>query len=180
MENFQAAPRSEAVLNILHELTVEAWINISNLGSAPQAILAKGILDYDGTSYNLQLNPQGKVQWGVRHSHVYFGEVGDWSIDGIITDTALRPNTWYHLACTIYSSRSASIYVNGVLAKTGAITQSILSKPTEPLQIGFILHYGTPSFHFNGLIDEVMIYDRVLPLDEIQKHYQDGLKRHRK
>ncbi len=179
MENFQAAPRSEAVLNILHELTVEAWINISNLGSAPQTILAKGILDYDGTSYILHLNPQGKVKWGVRHSHVFFGEVGDWSIDGIVTDTELRPNTWYHLACTIYSSRSASIYVNGVLSKTGAITQSILSKPTEPLQIGFILHYGTPSFPFNGLIDEVMIYDRVLPLDEIQKHYQAGIQRHR-
>jgi hypothetical protein len=179
MENFQPAPKAAAYLNILHELTMEAWINTSSIGPSNQTILAKGNINYDGIAYALSLTPQGKVVGGVRHSHTFYGDGGDWSIDGIVTDTVLRPNTWYHLACTIYSSRSASIYVNGALSKTGPTTQSILSRPTEPLHIGSSLNYGTPGFRFNGLIDEVAIYDHVLSADEIQQSYLVGLPRHK-
>ena len=42
MENFQPAPRTAAFLNILYELTVEAWINTSSMGLTQQTILAKG------------------------------------------------------------------------------------------------------------------------------------------
>jgi hyaluronoglucosaminidase len=158
---------------------MEAWINTSSLGPSNQTIMAKGNINYDGIAYALGLTPQGKVLGGVRHTHTFYGDGGDWSIDGIVTDTALRPNTWYHVACTIYSSRSASIYVNGALLKTGAITTSILSRPTEPLHIGSSSDYGTPAFFFRGLIDEVAIYDRALSAEEIQQHYQAGLQRHK-
>ena len=180
MENFQAAPRGEAYLDLLHELTVEAWIYTSRIGPDRQTILVKGILNYDGVSYGLALDQKGRVHWGIRHSHTYFGEAGDWSIEGIIADAPLLPNVWNHLACTVYSSRSASIYVNGVLSKRGAITQSILSRPAEPLAIGALFFYGEPIQKFNGLIDEVAIYDRVLPADEIMRHYLEGFSRHKK
>ncbi len=179
MENFDPAPKAPAYLDILHELTMEAWINTSSLGPSQQAILAKGVYNYEGVAYSLTISPQGKIQGGVRHGHITYGEGGDWSIDGIITDTSLRPNTWYHVVCTIQSSNSVSIYVNGVLSKTGAITQSIPSRPLEPLRIGSSSYYDTSIWQFNGLIDEVAIYDRALSADEILQHYQAGIQKHK-
>jgi Tol biopolymer transport system component len=179
MENFHPAPRAPAYLDILHELTMEAWVNTSNLGPSQQTILAKGVYNYEGLAYSLTLNPQGKILGGVRHNHTSYGQGGDWSIDGIITDTALLPNTWYHVVCTIQSSSSVSIYVNGVLSKTGAITQSIPSRPLEPLRVGSSSYYGASLWQFNGLIDEVAIYDRALSADEILKHYQAGVQKHK-
>jgi len=175
----QPAPKAPSFLNILQELTVEAWINTSGIGPSIQTILAKGTHNYEGAAYALTLTSQGKLGWGVRHGHTYYGEAGDWSIDAIVTDTTLQPNTWYHAACTLYSSKSASIYLNGSLSKTGAITQSILSRPTEPLNLGFSSFYGIPSSPFHGLIDEMVIYDRVLSANEILQHYQAGLERHK-
>jgi Tol biopolymer transport system component len=179
MENFEPAPKTAAFLDVLNELTVEVWINVSKIGAFRQPIVTKGNYSYEGTSYFLGLTPAGVIHWGVRHGHTAFGESGDWSIDGIVTDAAIRPNEWFHIAGTIYSSRNASVYVNGVLSKTGAITQSILSRPMEPLRIGSMLNYGIPDQPFNGLIDEVAVYDRILSAEEILQHYQAGLERHK-
>ncbi|GEM_PF-516774 len=179
MDNFQPAPKAAAFLDILHELTMEAWIRPTRLGASNQMIMVKGSYTYDGVGYSLWLDQQGRLQCGVRHTHTYFGESGDWSIDGIVTDTKLRPDTWYHVVGIIYSSKRASIYVNGALVKTGAITQSILSRPNEPLYIGSGSHYGQPDWRFDGSIDEVAINDRALSAEEIQQRYQAGLSRHK-
>ena len=179
MENFQPAPKAAEDSQILNELTVEAWINASSLGPDQQTILVKGDHNYDGAAYGLSLTAQGKILWGVRHDHLFYGDGVDWSIDAIVTDMSLNTNTWYQVVGTIYSSRSAIIYVNGALSKAGVITQSIPSRPTEPLRIGWSLYFGTPKFFFKGMIDEVAVFERVLSADEILQHYQAGLKRKR-
>jgi len=179
IENFQPAPKAAEDSQILNELTVEAWINASSLSPDQQTILVKGDHNYDGAAYGLSLTAQGKILWGVRHYHLFYGDGGDWSIDAIVTDTSLNTNTWYQVVGTIYSSRSASIYVNGALSKAGVITQSIPSRPAEPLRIGSSLYFGTPKFFFKGMIDEVAVFERVLSADEILQHYQAGLKRKR-
>ncbi|MDD8026986.1 MAG: sialidase domain-containing protein [Acidobacteriota bacterium] len=179
LENFQPAPKNDAFLDILHELTMEAWIKTSRQGPSLQVIMAKGGYTYDGVGYALFLNAQGRLQCGVRHTHTYYGESGDWSIDGIMADTALQADTWYHVVGVVYSSKSVSIYVNGTLVKTGAITQSILSRPNEPLRIGSGSNYGQPDWKFDGSIDEVAIYDRALSADEIQQRHQAGIQRHK-
>ncbi len=80
---------------------------------------------------------------------------------------------------TVYSSKSMSLYLNGDLIKTGPITQTIPARPTEPLHIGLMMYYGAPSFRFNGKIDGVALYERVLSADEIRQRYQAGLAKHK-
>lgn len=72
-------------------------------------------------------------------------------------------NAWTHLAFT-YDGATERLYVNGVLvtsrAQTGAISAS-----------NGVLHIGGDSVwgeHFQGLIDEVRIYNRTLSAAEIQ------------
>jgi hypothetical protein len=179
MENVLPASKAAPVPEFLDEVTLEAWFNFSSLGPEHQVIAEKGNHNYDGASCGMSLTPGGLLQWGIRHGHTSFGESGDWSIDAILGEAVLHPNTWYHVAGTVYSSRSASIYLNGALIKTGAITQSILARPTEPLYIGLSVYFGVPSYRFNGKVDGVAYYERALSVDEIRQRYQAGLPQHR-
>ncbi|MCX6559385.1 MAG: hypothetical protein NTZ26_02615 [Candidatus Aminicenantes bacterium] len=179
MENVLPATKAGPVPEFLDEVTLEAWINFSSLGPELQAIAVKGTHNYDGVSCAIYLNTEGRLHLGIRHCHTSFGESGDWSIECIVGDAVLHPNTWYHVAGTVYSSRSASIYLNGALMKTGAITQSILARPTEPLYIGLSTLFGVPSYRFNGTVDGAALYERVLSANEIRQHYQAGLPTHR-
>jgi hypothetical protein len=131
MENVLPATKAEPTPEFLDELTLEAWINFSSLGPELQAIAVKGTYNYDGVSCALFLNTEGRLHLGIRHGHTSFGESGDWSIEGLVGDRVLRPNTWYHVAGTVYSSRSMSLYLNGALIKAGAITQTILARPAS-------------------------------------------------
>jgi hypothetical protein len=56
------------------------------------------------------------------------------------------------------------LYVNGVQAATLAQTGSI-ETPSTPLRIGGNVPYGE---YFQGLIDEVRVYNRALSAAEIQ------------
>lgn len=179
MENVLPATKAEPVPEFLDEVSLEAWIKFPGLPPGVQTIAAKGNNNYEGTTCSLSLDPQGKIHWGTRHSHSSFGESGDWSIEGIIGDTVLRPDTWYYLAGTVYAAKSASLYLDGALLKTGAITQTIPARPKEPLHIGLSVYYGAPAFHFNGTVDGAAYYERVLSADEIMQRYQAGLPKHK-
>ena len=56
------------------------------------------------------------------------------------------------------------LYVNGVLVGTRAQTGAIATT-TDPLRIGGDTRWGE---YFNGLIDEVRVYNRALTVTEIQ------------
>jgi hypothetical protein len=77
--------------------------------------------------------------------------------------TRLTANTWTHLAAT-YDGANQRLYVNGVQvasrSQTGAITTS-----TGALRIGGNSMWGE---YFQGRIDEVRVYSRVLAQTEIQ------------
>jgi hypothetical protein len=72
-------------------------------------------------------------------------------------------NTWSHVAAT-YDGAALRLYVNGVLASTRAVTGGI-TQSANPLRIGGNNIWGE---FFNGLIDEVRIYNRALTAQEIQ------------
>jgi len=75
----------------------------------------------------------------------------------------LPTGTWTHLALT-YDGSALRFYVDGrpvsTMAKTGRITTS-----TSPLTIGSDPFYGQ---YFNGLIDEIRIYDTALDIRQVQ------------
>ena len=75
----------------------------------------------------------------------------------------LAPNAWSHLALT-YDGATLRLYVNGTLAGSQAKTGGILTS-TNQLQIGGDSLYGQ---YFNGMIDEVRIYNGPLSVAAIQ------------
>ena len=75
---------------------------------------------------------------------------------------ALVPNTWTHVAAT-YNGTQIQLYINGGLVSSTPATGAIQTT-TTPLRIGGNT-YSTE--FFQGLIDEVRIYNRALSAAEI-------------
>ena len=81
-----------------------------------------------------------------------------------ITGPAANPvDAWTHLALT-YDGSALRMYVNGTLASSRPTTGTVQST-SNPLSIGGNLPYGE---YFQGLIDEVRVYNRALSQTDIQ------------
>lgn len=91
-------------------------------------------------------------------------------LSGYLTDLAsvgrFVTNTWYHV-CVTFASGSASIYINGAFDKSGAFYQNIPANMR--LTVG--CNPESPGARFNGKVDEVRLYNRVLSPQEIRDLY---------
>jgi hypothetical protein len=136
-------------LQLNSAMTLESWVNPSTMNNMWQDVIYKGNDNYylEGVSANGSVPAVG----GTFASMSLFGTA------------ALPVNTWTHLAAT-YDRTTMRLYVNGVQvvsqAQTGAIATS-----ANPLQIGGDSFYGQ---YFQGVIDEVRVYNRALSAMEIQ------------
>jgi hypothetical protein len=101
------------------------------------------------------------------------------SSDGLVTEASseygsFRLNTWIHVVVSRKSSGVANFYINGVLS--GPANQK---SGAPAVGIGHVsIGNGTPSQRtdvgWDGLIDEVLLYNRVLTADEIKRLYDMG------
>jgi hypothetical protein len=81
----------------------------------------------------------------------------------LLAPSALPLNTWSHIAVT-YNGAQMSFYLNGTLVSSTAVTGAITAS-TDALTIGGNAYSGQ---NWNGLVDEVRIYNRALSAAEIQ------------
>ena len=79
-------------------------------------------------------------------------------------------NEWTHLACT-YDRVDARVYVNGAEVASAPVTEAIISSP-QSLSIG--IEIESPTRNFDGLIDEVEIFNRALSAAEVGAIYEAG------
>jgi len=88
-------------------------------------------------------------------------------------DTVIAPwvpvtGRWYHVGVTRNGS-TYSLYIDGVVAATSTQTDTIPDAAT-PLNLG-----NTEAYFLNGLIDEVMIFQRGLSAEEISAIFTAAL-----
>ena len=142
---------SSASLQLSSGMTLEAWVRPNAVSNAWRDVVYKG----DDNYYLEATSTGGSAPAGGGT----FGGRGD-NVKGT---AALATGTWAHIAVS-YDGGAIRLYVNGAqvasVARTGAITTS-----TNQLQIGGDSIYGQ---YFNGLIDEVRVYNRALSVAEIQ------------
>ena len=140
-----------ASLRLTSAMTLEAWVNPSAITSAWRDVIYKADDNYylEATSSNASRPSVGGTFAG--------------SGANIYGTAALTANTWAHLAAT-YDGATLRLYVNGTqvssVARTGALATS-----TNPLQIGGDSLYGQ---FFQGLIDEIRVYNVVLTAAQVQ------------
>ena len=114
--------------------------------------------------------PLSNDTWADRAIHVHiWPETAVFRIDtkngtDISSNTALQADQWYHVAGTLDAAGESKIYINGVLdnSATGNGREYIIG----PANIGA---YQESSRFFNGMIDDIRIYNRILSDVEIQE-----------
>jgi len=153
--------------------TIEAWVKIDSskdmdiiswyrCGANPDCNTP------DSAIYELFINNDGKAGW----------KVGDDNGNSyqITSPSPITDNKWHFLTATFSSSSdSMKLYVDGKLSNDKSATLTTLSAGTIPipLEIGRVYRKGwAPSGgYFNGIIDEVRIYNRALTASEIKELY---------
>ena len=135
-------------------MTLEAWVRPAVAGNAYLTVIMKERPGSD--SYALYANGSGNNRAPIAEAYVggYRDAVGT---------TQLAPGVWTHVAAT-YDGNVLALYVNGIQAAQLVIAGSITTS-TSPLRIGGNTIWGE---WFNGLIDEVRVYNRALTATEIQ------------
>ena len=151
-------------LQLTGSMTLEAWVKAAANPADDGQIVAKS--DNAG-GWQLKTSPDtGPETFGVAiSSSATSGHVQRYST------TVRSLNTWYHIA-GVYdaTARTVSTYVNGIL--DNGVLRGGPAIPASQFNQNVNVNIGrrTGGFYFNGVIDEVRIYNRGLSAAEIQAY----------
>jgi len=85
----------------------------------------------------------------------------------------LTTDTWYHIVMT-YDQADIKVYVNNSLLATGSATGTAAAALVEEFAIGSQYGSGAATDFFNGLIDEVVVFNTGIDTDTITALYNNG------
>ena len=144
-------------------VSVEAWIR-SNGNNINSNLVFAGPESLDFGIW---------IQGGRFFAGVWNSEAGQYAA---ISARSPTPGQWYHVAmtCDFNADKVVKFYINGELDCTCLASGAAIRSVHTTMDIGG----RTPNeSYFNGIIDDVRIFNRALSEEEIRKPYADYLER---
>jgi hypothetical protein len=146
-------------LNPANSLTIEAWMNAETWAGS---IWAGCILSKQGTNpdkgYGFTVGENGRIE---------FNHSIEENWNAVNTGQILGVNSWYHVA-GVYNGTTMKLYVNGILQATLDVQGDLT------LGTGVVLTIGDnptwPGRFFNGVLDEIRIWEIARTEQEIQEN----------
>lgn len=141
--------------------SIEAWVKTS---TPSKMIVAR----HNGTrGWFLYIASDGKIYFNLSNSYGP-NQLSRKSIGSIID------NAWHHIVATYNGSITAAgmhVYIDGLL-DDGDTTETL----TDTIQVGVNLRIGAwnNGLYFNGDMDEVLIYSKVISAFEVTQRYNSG------
>jgi hypothetical protein len=146
-----------ATVDFGENFTVEAWVKLNSTTDTYCILTRNG--DGAGSGDRLFFRIVGdQVELNYKIGGSYY--------QALSTNT-LSAGSWYHVAA-VRAGDASTVYLNGT-ATSAAGTTGDLNLDDYPIIIGARANSSTQ--RFNGYIDEVAIYNRVLDANEINAHY---------
>jgi TolA-binding protein len=148
-----------SLFNLTKQLTIAAWIKINNFDKKHQTIISKGDNSWrlaragDSDSIEFACNGTAATRWDGS------GEV-PWAVTGT---TSVNDGKWHHIA-GVFDGSALYLYIDGVLEAAKCAANSI-DVSTYEVCIGE--NAQVPGRQWNGLIDDVRIYNYGLSQAEI-------------
>jgi hypothetical protein len=148
-------------LDITEGLTIELWFKPSVTYDATltdYVVLLDRQWSASTDSYFFAINSDGKLHLGSDGGNIQS------------TQTSWEAGTWYHVVGTyrdVGGSYSGELYINGVAETLSVDNLDAMAGGSQKIGIG-----GSDRFiNFNGIIDEVVIYNRALTPSEVLDRY---------
>ncbi|MBU6240025.1 MAG: DUF4347 domain-containing protein, partial [Planctomycetes bacterium] len=151
---------SSSTFKMTNAFSLEAWVNPTGSGTLGQAGVIAG---REGEYLLARNNTTGRLNFAIANASNAWAITGGW----VDTSYTIATNTWTHLAMT-FENGVVSFYANGVLvhsANTGSATIGDYHPITDDFWIGGRQIWNGDKF--NGLIDEVGIYNQALTASQI-------------
>jgi hypothetical protein len=156
-------------------LTIAGWVKMKNAGNHPL------VLKTDGTqrSYSVWIWDFGA---GPVVDPNIFNAAGQGNSQRGVGDfggtTVLLVGQWYHVVSTYDGTTGLSrVYVNGAL-DAGPFDENMTTyyTGTAPFRLGRRPGFGSEHEYADVLLDEVLLFDRVLSDAEVASLFQDGIQ----
>ncbi|MBL3618560.1 MAG: DNRLRE domain-containing protein [gamma proteobacterium endosymbiont of Lamellibrachia anaximandri] len=148
------------ILSLTETMTFVAWVNVPLFGPSYKVIINK---DAGGAGSNFWFGTwRQELEFGFYSGGVFYSVY--------TTGLSLQAGIWYQLAASFdNASDQVRLYVNGTEAHTDTLTQSP-SAVSADAEIG----RSPDGEYWRGLLDDVRIYESVLPASEIADLYTSG------
>lgn len=150
----------DSSLDGMSALTVEAWIYIESVTETYHGIIDKCAGSGD-RSYNLGLR-DGKLEWGVANAS---------NTKVYARDVDLAPlDQWIHVVGT-YDGSEIELCIDGISVDSTPLTGNVQDSSTY-LAFG---KFSGGDYYFDGLIDEVRIWDTATPIFSVDAEPETGV-----
>jgi hypothetical protein len=154
------ATTSQNNLNLTKEFSICLWMKPGKQSRGEIGIISKA--KWRDAGYSVGMD---QYHTNVVCFHAYGGDEPVLNLRS--TSNAIVQDEWNHIAVTFDASSAAKIYRNGEEVGSGNAAGPV-AKSAAKLVIG---KYDEDAPAFNGIIDEVMIFNRVLSADEVRQIY---------
>lgn len=148
------------------DFSLSAWFNISSLPSAWKTVASKG--DSGSNGYGIEISSGNQYTCSIQATG---------GSNYHLSSTTPTLNVWHNIICVFDRDANLYMYVDGILIANN--TANILSN-SGSVNIGTNLMIGAHAagtWHFNGIIDEVMVFNRSLSADEVAALYETSAKK---
>ncbi|MFH1686932.1 MAG: LamG-like jellyroll fold domain-containing protein [bacterium] len=153
------------ILDDTEQLTMAAWVYAHILDNKPRGLLSKRVSHTTQYAYSMFFYSSDRLNVDINTQNNRFA-----------CPLTFHQNRWYHIAVvydgTLTASNRSKVYVDGSLIHTATESSSSIPNLNSPLVIGLL--NGNSSGFFDGLIDDVHLYNRALTPSEVQALYDMG------
>jgi Concanavalin A-like lectin/glucanases superfamily len=160
---------SSGLFNFTSGMTFAVWINPAALPVKRSFIIDKWVNSVEDK--HLYFLPDSRLEF---YLHNCFNVGGDFNLQGVSSVNPIALNQWTFIVAT-YDGTSINLYLNGNLNASETVSQNCVSNSTGSMYFGFNPDraWTQEGVAFDGMIDDVRIYNRALSESEIQSLYNE-------
>jgi hypothetical protein len=144
--------------------SISYWAKPENIDSAGCIVSKMSKTNLGVFGYVSQYSPALRFDFYAESSGYYY-QIADTGTNSTV------PDNWYFIT-SVYDNKNMKIYLNGILADTETFNANTDDTvPTNDLTIGVRSYHGIKDMYYNGVIDDLRIYNNALTGSEIQQIY---------